>query len=92
MSGIISIRLSYVKRSDKTARSTKEATMFLSLFQTLRQQYQLKQTLVALQRRADDRLLDDIGLTRDDLMKLMHTPPKGDARTVKSARLVTRQA
>jgi uncharacterized protein YjiS (DUF1127 family) len=92
MSGIISIRLSYVKTSDKTARSTKEATMFLSLFQTLRQQYQLKQTLVALQRRADDRLLDDIGLTRDDLMKLMQSPPEGDARTVKSARLVIRQA
>ncbi len=66
--------------------------MFLSLFQTLRQQYQLKQTLVALQRRADDRLLDDIGLTRDDLMKLMQSPPEGDAPAVQRARPVLRQA
>jgi uncharacterized protein YjiS (DUF1127 family) len=65
--------------------------MFLSLFQTLRQQYQLKQTLVALQRRADDRLLDDIGLTRDDLMTLMQTPPKGYAPAVQRARPVLRQ-
>jgi len=49
--------------------------MFLSFIQTLRQQYQLKQTLVALQRRADDRLLEDIGLTRDDLNTLMSSPP-----------------
>jgi uncharacterized protein YjiS (DUF1127 family) len=59
--------------------STKEADMFISFIQTLRQHYHLKQTLIALQRRADDRLLDDIGLTRDDLTRLMDTPP---ARTV----------
>jgi uncharacterized protein YjiS (DUF1127 family) len=66
--------------------------MFLSLFQTLRQQYQLKQTLVALQRRADDRLLDDIGLTRDDLMRLMHTAPQHEAHAVKRAPLILRRA
>ena len=40
--------------------------MFLSLFHTLRHRYQLRQTINALQRRADDRLLDDIGLTLMD--------------------------
>ncbi len=49
--------------------------MFLSLFHTLRHQYQLRQTISTLQRRADDRLLDDIGLTRDDLLQLMANPP-----------------
>lgn len=49
--------------------------MILSFFQTLRQHYQLRQTIAALQRRADDRLLDDIGLTRNDLVALMANPP-----------------
>lgn len=62
--------------------------MFLSLFRTLRQRHALKQTLAALQRRADDRLLEDIGLTRDDLCALMSNPPKPQARAVKRARLV----
>ena len=64
--------------------------MILSFFNSLRQQYQLKQTLGALQARADDRLLDDIGLTRDDLTTLMQNPPVSDVRTV--APLVQRRA
>ena len=66
--------------------------MILSLFQTLRQHYQLRRTLGALQNRADDRLLDDIGLTRDDLETLMHNPPKAEARAVPRARQMLRQA
>ena len=62
--------------------------MFLSLFRTLRQRHALQQTLGALQRRADDRLLDDIGLIRDDLRTLISNPPAPDARTVRRARLV----
>lgn len=66
--------------------------MFLSLFQTLRQRYQLRQTFAALQNRADDRLLDDIGLTRDDLATLLDTPPKPEARAVKRPPRILRRA
>lgn len=47
----------------------------LTFIHTLRQQYHLRQTLVQLQRRADDRLLEDIGLTRADLANLAHGVP-----------------
>jgi uncharacterized protein YjiS (DUF1127 family) len=76
MSGIISIRLPYVKGRGTWAWQTKEAIMLMSFIQAVRQQYQLKQTIVGLQRRADDRLLEDIGLTRDDLNTLLQTPQK----------------
>lgn len=49
--------------------------MFPRLFARLSDTHQLKGSMGWLLRRADDRLLQDIGLTRAELEALMRDPP-----------------
>jgi uncharacterized protein YjiS (DUF1127 family) len=58
--------LSNVKHYEKTSLEPKEAIMFTRLVTLL----QLRRSTAFLLERADDRLLDDIGLTRADLEAL----------------------
>ena len=81
MAGIISIRLSYVKDSGKTCLSEtirtytrsamKESAMIRNFLATLRQRHALRQSIGSLLRRADDHLLEDIGLTRCEVQSLI---------------------
>ena len=81
MADIISIRLSYVKHSGKTGlsetkpsdqnRTMKESAMIRSTLATLRQRHALRQSIGSLLRRADDHLLEDIGLTRCEVQALI---------------------
>lgn len=48
--------------------------MFTEFLATLRQRHALRQSVGALLRRADDHLLDDIGLTRCDIERLIDAP------------------
>ena len=50
--------------------------MFTSLFQVLTERARLIRSLDDLTGRADDHLLDDIGLTREDVRKLRATAPR----------------
>ena len=77
------MRLSYVNRSGKTLATTaKESAMFMHLIAQLRQMIETRRSIGTLLARADDRLLDDIGLTRGDAVALMvgtkalHRPAK----------------
>ncbi len=49
--------------------------MFTSLFHNFRQRLQMARSLDTLIRRADDRLLDDIGLTREDVRVIRQELP-----------------
>lgn len=53
----------------------KESAMFMSLINTLRHRIDLIRTLDQLMVRADDRLLDDIGLTRQDVRVMRQEVP-----------------
>ena len=47
--------------------------MFHSILATLRQRHALRQSINGLLRRADDHLLEDIGLTRNEVRALITT-------------------
>jgi uncharacterized protein YjiS (DUF1127 family) len=77
------MRLCYVNRSGKTALSTaKESAMFIQIITQLRQILETRRSIGDLLARADDHLLEDIGLTRGDAVALMvgtkalHRPAK----------------
>ena len=70
------MRLSYVNDSGKTAlsetiRPMKESAMIRSILANLRQRHALRQSVNGLLRRADDHLLEDIGLTRAEMESLL---------------------
>ena len=72
------MRLSYVNDSGKTAlsetiRPMKESAMIRSILANLRQRRALRQSVNGLLRRADDHLLEDIGLTRNEVRALITT-------------------
>ena len=46
--------------------------MFMTLIQNFRQRRMVQRSMGQLLSRADDHLLDDIGLTRQDLESLIH--------------------
>ncbi len=48
--------------------------MFMSILTSLRQSYELRQTVNGLLARADDHLLSDIGMNRDDILRLVDAP------------------
>ncbi len=48
--------------------------MFTQFLATLRQRHALRQSVGTLLRRADEHLLDDIGLTRDEISRMIDAP------------------
>jgi uncharacterized protein YjiS (DUF1127 family) len=66
------MRLFYVNRSGNTLTTTaKESAMFTEVIHQLRQMIETRRSMGELLARADERLLDDIGLTRGDAVALM---------------------
>jgi uncharacterized protein YjiS (DUF1127 family) len=86
------VRLPYVNGSGKTTIFPKEAIMILSLYRSIVRRYLLQQSLGALLRRADDHLLDDIGLTREDVRLLLARAQTPSARSARPARMVRQRA
>jgi len=56
--------------------------MILSLIRKLHQRRQRMQSIGGLLLRADDHLLDDIGLTRDDLHDMLQGDSQGDGARI----------
>ncbi len=50
--------------------------MFTQFLATLRQRSALQSSMTSLLRRADEHLLDDIGLTRHDIVSMIDAPAR----------------